>query len=164
MCHILEQSDTYSRDIVFQRNGGYRKCCHECSLGVYLVIDYLEYAPSDALPLYAPSDALPLYAPSHALPLYAPSHALPLYAPSHALPLYAPSDALPLYAPSDSLPLYHLRSVRGMFHLVRFCYLSTTKVLFHQNYRHGIVACGTMHFVLLFPCGIKRIHDPCRGG
>ena len=34
-------------DIAFKRIGGYRKCCHECSLCVYLVI-----ANSDALPLY----------------------------------------------------------------------------------------------------------------
>ena len=39
-------------DVAFQRIGGYRKCCHECSLGVYLVSDNLLYLPSDALPLY----------------------------------------------------------------------------------------------------------------
>ena len=39
-------------DIAFQRIGGYRKCCHESSLGVYLVIDYFVCVPSDALPLY----------------------------------------------------------------------------------------------------------------
>ena len=39
-------------DIAFQANVGYRKCCHECSLGVYLVIDNMVYVPSDAFPLY----------------------------------------------------------------------------------------------------------------
>ena len=52
MCHIhpryilllrlhLSQSNRkiIHGDIAFQRIGGYRKCCHECSLCVYLVID-----------------------------------------------------------------------------------------------------------------------------
>ena len=34
---------------MFQRIGGYRKCCHECSLGVYLVIENIVYVSSDAL-------------------------------------------------------------------------------------------------------------------
>ena len=33
-------------DIAFQRIGGYRKCCHECSLCVYLVIDNCLCVPS----------------------------------------------------------------------------------------------------------------------
>ena len=32
--------------------GEYRRCCHKCSLGVYLVIDNLVYVPSDASPLH----------------------------------------------------------------------------------------------------------------
>ena len=39
-------------DNTLKRIGGYRKCCHECSLGVYLVTDNYLYVPSDALPLY----------------------------------------------------------------------------------------------------------------
>ena len=31
---------------------GDTECRHECSFGVYLVIDNLLYVPSDALPLY----------------------------------------------------------------------------------------------------------------
>ena len=33
--------------IAFQRIGGYRKCCHECSLCVYLVIDNCLCVPSN---------------------------------------------------------------------------------------------------------------------
>ena len=54
MCKILEQSTIIHGDIAFQRIWGYRKCCHECSLGVYLVIHNYLYAPSDSLPLYGP--------------------------------------------------------------------------------------------------------------
>ena len=36
----------------FKEFGGYRKCCHECSLGVYLVNGNVLYVPSDALSLY----------------------------------------------------------------------------------------------------------------
>ena len=32
--------------------GGYRKCCHECSLGVNLQLLKILCVPSDALPLY----------------------------------------------------------------------------------------------------------------
>ena len=39
-------------DIAFQRFGGSRKCCHECSLCVYLVIDNFVYVLSDALFTY----------------------------------------------------------------------------------------------------------------
>ena len=54
LCTILEQSDNYSWIylIAFQSIGGYRKCCHECSLGLCLVIDNFLHVPSDALPLY----------------------------------------------------------------------------------------------------------------
>ena len=34
-------------DVAFQRIGGYRMCCHECSLGVYLVIDNVVYVIAD---------------------------------------------------------------------------------------------------------------------
>ena len=33
-------------DIPSKRIGGYRKCCHECSLGVYQVIDNFVYVNS----------------------------------------------------------------------------------------------------------------------
>ena len=52
LCKILEHRTIMHGDIAFQRIGGYIKCCHECSLGVYLVIDNYLYVPSDALPLY----------------------------------------------------------------------------------------------------------------
>ena len=39
LCKILEQSDNYSWRYCVSRIEGYRKCCHECSLGDYLVID-----------------------------------------------------------------------------------------------------------------------------
>ena len=39
--------------MAFQRIGGYRKRCHECSLGACLIIDNYLYVPnSDALPLH----------------------------------------------------------------------------------------------------------------
>ena len=47
MCHIHPH-----RYIPFQRIEGHRKCCHECSLGVYQVIEFLLYVPSEALLLY----------------------------------------------------------------------------------------------------------------
>ena len=53
---ILKQSDNclYGDNIAFKRSGGYRKCRHECSVGVNLVIDDSCYVASDVLPtLYA---------------------------------------------------------------------------------------------------------------
>ena len=38
--------------IAFQIIGGYRKCQHECSLGVNLVIDNVLYVAIATLPLY----------------------------------------------------------------------------------------------------------------
>ena len=54
MCKMFKMSNRtiIHGETAFQRIGGYIKCCHECSLGVYLVIDNYWYVPSDALPLY----------------------------------------------------------------------------------------------------------------
>ena len=42
----------HQKQIAFERIGGYIKCCHECNLCVYLVIDIFLYVHSDTLPLY----------------------------------------------------------------------------------------------------------------
>ena len=57
---IIEQSDKYWWEIAYQRNWGYRKCCCECSLGVYLAIGTF-YVLSDALYIYSSIGAAPLW-------------------------------------------------------------------------------------------------------
>ena len=52
LCKIKSNRTIIHGDIAFKRIGGYRKCCHECSLCVDLVMDNFLHAPSDALPLY----------------------------------------------------------------------------------------------------------------
>ena len=53
LCKILEQSDNnYSWRYCISKNWEYRKCRHECSLGVNLGIDNFLYLPSDISPLY----------------------------------------------------------------------------------------------------------------
>ena len=41
LCNIVDQSDHWRYYIAIQRIGGYRKSRHECSFGVYVVIDYI---------------------------------------------------------------------------------------------------------------------------
>ena len=48
-CNISRPGPSARREIII---GGYRRCCYECSLSVYLVINNSSYVRSDALPLY----------------------------------------------------------------------------------------------------------------
>ena len=50
LCNILEQSDHYSCRYCISKTLGIQKCCHECSLGVNLVID--TFFVSDTSHLY----------------------------------------------------------------------------------------------------------------
>ena len=53
LCTIFRAIGQLFMEILhFKELGGYRKCCHECILVVYLVIDNFAYAPSEALSLY----------------------------------------------------------------------------------------------------------------